>query len=44
MKLVFAPWAGGMGDNGVELEIWAGGMRAINSNLLEKTTTTEATH
>jgi DNA repair protein RAD57 len=44
MKLVFAPWAGGMGDNGVELEIWAGGMRAINSNLREKTTTTEATH
>lgn len=30
MKLVFAPWAGGQSGNGVEVEIWAGGIKAVD--------------
>ena len=35
MRLVFAPWAEGTaeGENGVEFEIWGGGVRAVNKEV-----------
>lgn len=45
MKLVFAPWAGhgaSEAEDGIEFEIWSGGVRAIKSASVETPTLTEA--